>query len=220
MRNTRSFAALFGLVAALLFPAYAQTPAQGEHGFQGAEKWAKIFDDPARDEWQKPGEVTRALALAPGAAVADIGAGTGYFAVRLARALPKGRVTGVDTEPDMVRYLNERAKREGLANLSAQLGAADGPRLAAPVDLVIVVDTYHHIPQRERYFTRLRDALKPGGRIAIIDFRANAPMGPPARFLVPPERVKQEFARAGYELAQEHVFLPYQYFLVFRPKAR
>src|SRR5262249_56052324 len=77
-----------------------------EHRFSDAERWSKIFDDPARDAWQKPREVISALAVAPDAAVADIGSGTGYFAVRLARAAPKGVVYGVDTEPSMVRYLD------------------------------------------------------------------------------------------------------------------
>ena len=216
----RGCAAFLALAAA--FAVVAATPAQdhSRHSFDRAEKWALVLDDPARDAWQKPGEVIRALALAPDAAIADIGAGTGYFAVRLARAVPQGSVIGVDVEQDMVRYLAERAKREGLANLTTQLGAANDPRLPAPVDLVMLVDTYHHIPTRERYFVRLRDAFKPGGRLAIIDFHVDAPMGPPPRLRIPPERVKQELMRAGFELVQEHAFLPHQYFLVFRPAAR
>ena len=167
-----------------------------------------MFDNPARDAWQKPDEVIRALVLPPDAVVADIGSGTGYFAVRLARAVPRGRVFGVDIEPDMVRYLNERARREGLSNLASFRGDADDPRLPAPVDLAILVAVYHLIGAREQYFRRLRAALKPGGRVAIID----AP-----RF--PPEQVKQELARAGFAFAQEYSFLPDQYFLVFRPAA-
>ncbi|MGH8703578.1 MAG: class I SAM-dependent methyltransferase [Burkholderiales bacterium] len=167
-----------------------------------------MFDNPARDAWQKPDEVIRALVLPPDAVVADIGSGTGYFAVRLARAVPQGRVFGVDIEPDMVRYLNERAERESLSNLASYRGDADDPRLPVPVDLAILVAVYHLIGTREQYFRRLRAALKPGGRVAIID----AP-----RF--PPEQVKQELAHAGFELSQEHSFLPDQYFLVFRPAA-
>ncbi|MGH8621839.1 MAG: class I SAM-dependent methyltransferase, partial [Burkholderiales bacterium] len=171
-------------------------------------EWAPVFDDPARDTWQKPDEVIRALALPPDAVVADIGSGTGYFAVRLARAVPQGRVLGVDIEPDMVRYLNERARREGLSNLASYRGDADDPRLPAPVNLAILVSVYHLIGAREQYFRRLRAALMPGGRVAIID----APR-------IPPEQVKQELARAGFELAQEHSFLLDQYFLVFRSGA-
>jgi len=189
-----------------------------QHSFGAAEKWAKIFDDPARDEWQKPDEVLRALRLAPDAAVADIGSGTGYFAVRLARAVAKGKVYGVDAEPDMVRYLTERAGREKLTNLFARLGAAEDPGLPGPVDLVIIVDTYHHIPNRESYFRNLQKSLKPGGRLAIIDFTLDSPVGPPKSARIPAGRVKKELAGAGYNLAREHTFLPYQYFLEFVPQ--
>ena len=80
-------------------PAVAQSPQSHQHSFGDAEKWAHVFDDPKRDEWQKPHEVIQALALKPGAAVADIGAGTGYFAARLANMLGKGRVYAADVEP-------------------------------------------------------------------------------------------------------------------------
>src|SRR5882672_3034670 len=112
------------LAAALLFllvadPLAAQAPATHEHGFRDAEKWAQVFDDPARDAWQKPHEVIEALSLKPDAVVADIGAGTGYFAMRLASMLPRGRVYAIDVEPGMVKYLAERAQREGRKNMIA-----------------------------------------------------------------------------------------------------
>lgn len=203
--------------ALLSASALAQSAFQHPHRFGNAEKWARVFDDPARDAWQKPAEVVRALELAPDAAVADIGSGTGYFAVRLARAAHKGRVFGVDVEPDMVRYLSDRARKEGLANLVSVAGAPDDPRLPAAVDRILMVDVYHHVSDRERYFRKLRGYLRPGGRIAIIDYRPNAPFGPAKSMRVAPDRVKAELKRAGYELAAEHAFLPNQYFLVFRP---
>jgi SAM-dependent methyltransferase len=209
-----------GLAASLFGSAYAQSPGHLGQRFDNAEEWARVFDDPERDAWQKPDEVIRALALPRNAAVADIGSGTGYFAVRFARAVPQGRVFGIDIEPDMVRYLNERAKREGLGNLTSIFGAADDPRLPAPVDLAIVVDVYHHIGAREQYFRSVRDALKPGGRLAIIDFRPDASIGPPKRDRIGPEQVKRELGRAGFELVREHAFLPHQYFLVLRPAAK
>jgi SAM-dependent methyltransferase len=216
IRTIRRAAAALAILA-LALPALAQTVDHSRHSFGGAEKWSQVFDDPARDEWQKPDDVIRALKLAPEALVADIGAGTGYFAVRLARAVPKGRVYGVDVEPDMVRYLNQRAQREGLANLTAVAAKPADPSLPAPVDLVILVDTYHHVSDRERYFRALRKGLKPGGRLAIVDFTPDSPVGPPKRARIPADQVKQELARAGYALAEEHGFLPNQYFLVFRP---
>jgi SAM-dependent methyltransferase len=198
-------------------PATAQSPHTHQHSFGDAEKWAQIFDDPKRDAWQKPHEVIEALRLNPDAVIADIGAGTGYFSVRFARMVPKGKVYGVDTEADMVKHLSERAKREGLKNLRTVTGKPDDPRLPEKADLIILVDVYHHIEGRERYFRRLQDTLRPGGRVAIIDFRLDAPDGPPRSARIPPERVKTELKSAGYALVQEHAFLPNQYFLIFRP---
>ena len=189
-----------------------------QHQFKDAERWAGAFDDPARDAWQKPDDVIRALAPAPGALVADIGSGTGYFAVRLARAVPQGHVYGADVEPDMVRYLTERARREGLANLTAVQAAPEAPRLPRPVDLILMVNTYHHVAERVAYFGRLREALRPGGRVAVIDFLPDAPAGPPRQARIPAAAVKEELGRAGYGLVTEHTFLPYQYFLVFAPR--
>lgn len=209
---------LFALALLGCTVVFAQTPHTHEHRFSGAERWARVFDDPARDRWQKPDEVVAALALAPDATVADIGAGTGYFAVRLARAVPKGRVYAVDIEPDMVRYLGERAKRESLPNVRPVLGKPDDPSLPEPVDRVLIVDTYHHISDRVAYFGRLRERLKPGGAVAIVDFTLESPVGPPRSARVAADVVRVEMQRAGYALAAAHDFLPHQYFLVFRPR--
>lgn len=203
------------LLVALAAPVWAQ--AQHTHRFSGAERWAQVFDDPARDRWQMPQQVIEALRLAPGAAVADIGAGTGYFAVRLAQALPQGRVFAVDVEPDMLRHIEDRARRLQLGCLRPVLAAADDPKLPQPVDRVLLVNTYHHIGGREAYFRRLAAFLKPGGAVAIIDYTSASPFGPPPSSRLPAATVRDEMQRAGYALAAEHAFLPHQYFLVFAP---
>ena len=208
---------LTACMGALAAPAAAQSPNTHEHSFGDAQKWSQVFDDPKRDAWQKPHEVIQALALKPDAVIADIGAGTGYFSMRFAHMVPKGRVYGVDTEPDMVKHLAERAKRDGLANVTAVAGAPDSPRLPEKADVVVLVDVYHHVGDRERYFRKLQDSLKAGGRVAIIDFRLDSPVGPPKSARMLPEQVITEMKRAGYALAKEHTFLPNQYFLVFQP---
>lgn len=205
------------LILTLLPAAAAQSHHTGHHRFNDAEKWAKRFDDPKRDVWQKPHEVIQALKLTPDAVIADIGSGTGYFAVRFAHMTPQGKVYGVDTEPDMVKYLNERAKREGLKNIQSIAATPGDARLPEKADLIILVDVYHHIDKREAYFKQLQASLKPGGRLAIIDFKLDSPEGPPVAARIAPERVKKELAGASYTLAQEHAFLPYQYFLIFQP---
>jgi predicted methyltransferase len=187
--------------------------------FADAEGWARVFDDPERDAWQKPGEVIAALRLPPEGTVADIGAGTGYFTVRLAQALPRGRVIASDIEPDMVRHVEQRARSLGLVNVAAVLAAADDPRLPDGLDCVLLVNTYHHIGDRVAYFRRLAARLKPEGTVAIIDYRRDSPSGPPAAMRLAPQTIVAEMTRAGYALAAEHTFLPRQHFLVFRRAA-
>ena len=187
-----------------------------EHRFDKPEVWAARFDDPARDAWQKPDMVIAALNLKPGQSVADVGAGTGYFTVRLAKLGASPKVYASDIEPAMVTYLKERAAKEGLKNIFPVLAAADTPNLPEPVDVVLIVDTYHHIGDREAYFRRLTKSLKPGGRVAIIDYRPDSPEGPPKEFRFPPEQCISEMQRAGFKLAAQHDFLPRQHFLVFQ----
>ena len=217
------------LILCALMPVWSalmttQTSAQSHHGghhsFQDAAAWAKKFDDPKRDASQKPAEVIQALQLKLDAVVADIGAGTGYFAVKFARAVPQGRVYAVDAEPDMVKYLGERARQEGLGNLIPILAETAHPRVPEKADLIILVNTYHHIHKREIYFRELKSTLNPGGRLAIIDFRMDAPEGPSPKMRIAPQRVQNELAEAGYRLAQDLAFLPNQYCLIFEPAAR
>jgi len=208
----------FTVLILCLANAFGQTPHTHQHGFTDADNWARVFDDPARDSWQKPHEVILALKLAPDAKVADIGAGTGYFAARLAHMTPKGRVYAVDLEPDMVQYLAERAKREGLNNLVAVQARADSAELPESVDRVLIVDTYHHIGDRIVYFKRLKGSLKPDGEVAIIDFTSDSPIGPPKGARISARKVAEEMKLAGYRQVAQHGFLPNQYFLVFQPE--
>jgi SAM-dependent methyltransferase len=186
--------------------------------FDDAAKWAKEFDNPERDAWQKPEEVLNALHLRGNAIVADLGSGTGYFAVRLAKRLPEGKVFAADIEEDMVRYLAGRAHNEHLPNIVPVQTSAEAANLPEPADLILVVDTFHHIGNRSEYFSKLKSSLRAGGRLAIVDFKADSPVGPPPEHRIPPERVVEELDAAGYALLETHSFLPRQYFLVFQPR--
>ena len=119
----------------------------------------------------------------------------------------------------MVKYLAGRAKREQRDNVIAVAGTPEDPRIPEKADLILMVDVFHHIEDRARYFSKLRASLKPGGRIAIIDFRLDSPEGPPRDARIAPDRVISELKGAGYALAKEHRFLPNQYFLVFQPES-
>jgi hypothetical protein len=142
------------------------------HRFEDAEKWAKEFDNPERDTWQKPEEILDALHLQRTSLVADIGAGTGYFSVRIAKRIPEGKIFAADIEPDMVRYLGERARREHLINLVPVQASADAVNLPEPVDVALVVDTYHHIGMSNR--TQLRPPVSRARTTPLTEPRPSA----------------------------------------------
>lgn len=187
------------------------------HRFENAEHWAARFEGSEREAWQRPARVIEALTLQEDHRVADIGSATGYFPVRIAPHVPRGRVWGVDVEPDMVRYLNARARREGIGHLFSALGTATDPLLPEPMDRVLLVDTYHHIEGRPAYFTRVARGLRPGGRIVIVDFKpGDLPIGPKAPMKIAPERVEAEMREAGCAvLARDDESLPYQFIRTF-----
>lgn len=199
-------------------PPAGQKPDHMQHRFDDPDRYAQQFDDPARDAWQLPDRVVAALGLKAGQSVADIGAGTGYFSMRLARSAAAPVVFAVDIEPKMVEYLNDRVAKEGLKNVTPVQGGIDSPNLPAPVDTILVVDTYHHIANRQAYFSKLRASLKSGGQLAIIDFKKDAPDGPPVEFRFTAEQITEELGKAGYRLASSHAFLPRQLFLVYQVK--
>jgi cyclopropane fatty-acyl-phospholipid synthase-like methyltransferase len=195
--------------------AAVQKPDHMEHSFADVDRYAKSFDDPSRDAWQMPDRVIAALGLKSGQTVADIGAGTGYFTVRLARSAAAPKVFAVDIEPKMVEYAQQRAMREGLKNVVAVRAGADRSNLPEPVDVVLIVNTYHHLPSRVAYFTALKTFMKPGGRLAIVDFTKESPDGPPVEFRFTPDQVTAELAMAGFTLQTQHSFLPRQMFLIY-----
>lgn len=184
--------------------------------FEDPELWAKTFDDPQRVEWQKPEQLVAALRLKPSARVAEVGAGTGFFLKYLSKSVPRGKVYLLDVEPKMVDYLNRRILRDGFARAAAFLSKPDQAQIPEKVDLVLFVNTYHHIEARTEYFKKLRDSLRPGGRIAIVDFKMESTIGPPASMKVEPARAIQEIEAAGFAASKSFDFLTEQYFLVFQ----
>lgn len=197
---------------------------QDEYRFKEPALWAEQFDAPSRDKWQKPQAVIQALQLKPGQTVADIGAGTGYFAIKFARVVgPQGRVIALDRESSMVRYLKKRAKKESLNNLIVRKSPKNNPGLEKQsVDLIFFCNSYHHI-HNPNYLKALAKALKKNGKVAVIDIKPNAPRLFPAtaRFKrhikLSAQAVVADFKQAGFSLDKEFGFLPYQYFLEFKP---
>ncbi|HVN83511.1 MAG TPA: class I SAM-dependent methyltransferase [Candidatus Binatia bacterium] len=200
-------------------PHHGPHDATAHHSFANVEQWTKVFDDPTRDAWQKPTELVAALPITPGMAVADLGAGTGYFSRYLSNAVgARGTVFAVDPEPNLVAHLRERAEHEHTVNVVPVLASLDNPRLPnGGVDLVLIVDTFHHIDDRLNYFRRLQRVLKPDGRVAVVDFKKEPlPVGPPPEHKLARDQVVDELQTAGYRLTAEPAILPYQYVLVFQ----
>lgn len=183
------------------------------HRFDDPQRWAREFDDPDRDAWQRPEEVVRLMEIAPGATVADLGAGTGYFLKHLSKAVgPEGRVLALDIEPSMVEYMRDRATREGLANVEARVVAGDDPGLAAgSAHRVLIVDTWHHIPDRPAYGRKLAAGLAPGGAVLVVDFPLDGTRGPPPHARIAPEQVVRELEAAGMRAQIVEESLPDQY---------
>jgi arsenite methyltransferase len=211
----------FALVL-LASAARAQEPQTAHHGFRDTEYWARAFEAPERAKWQKPDQVVSALNLKPGQTVVDIGAGTGYFTRRFARVVgPSGRAIGLDIEPGMIEYMHTDAKKLNLSNYQARLVKPDDPELAPrSADLIFFCDVLHYIDDRVAYLRKLEPALKPGGRVAVIDFKKTAPLGPPAPMKIPVQEMIAQFNKAGYRVVNDHQFLPYQYFLEFAPASQ
>lgn len=184
------------------------------HRFDDAAHWAKVFDDPARDRWQEPDRVIAALALTTEMTVADVGAGTGYFAVRLAPLVKE--VIATDIETTLVDHIAQRAAHAGITNLRAQLTPPDDPQLAG-IDRILVVDVWHHLGDRRAYARKLAAALTAGGFVAVVDFKLDAKLGPPAKHRLAPAAIIADLAAAGLD-ASVALELPEQYVVIARKR--
>jgi SAM-dependent methyltransferase len=191
--------------------------ARDEHGnpVDLAAYLAKL-ESPERAAWQKPDELVAALRLAPGAVAADVGAGPGYFTLRLARAVgPSGTVFGLDVDPRMTELLVQRARAAGLANVAPVLAPGGDGLPPRPCDLILLVNAFHHFPDGPGYLARLAGALAPGGRLALVDFHeGELPVGPPPDHRVTRAQIDRAVTAAGLRVVEEPGFLPYQHFLL------
>jgi ubiquinone/menaquinone biosynthesis C-methylase UbiE len=176
-----------------------------------------LLEPPDREAWQKPDQVMDALHIAEGTTVADLGAGGGWFTVRLARRVGKqGRVFALDVQRLMIAAIERRVQREGLTNVVAVLSELDDPRLPAPTDAVLIVDAFPEMDDPVAVLRNVARMLKPQGRIGIIDYReGEGGPGPDPQDRVAPASVIATAAEAGLKLVDEHKFLRYQYFLIF-----
>jgi ubiquinone/menaquinone biosynthesis C-methylase UbiE len=173
-----------------------------------------------REELEQPDRVIATMQLKPGDVVADIGSGSGYFTRRLARAvLPSGTVYGVDIQPEMNEILAENCKKEGINNVEIVLSEEADPKLPPnSIDWMLLVDVYHEFQQPKPMLAKMLDALKPGGHVALLEYRLLGDTGAHIKIdhRMSVEQVLAEWLPAGFELEKRHEFLPTQHFFVFR----
>jgi ubiquinone/menaquinone biosynthesis C-methylase UbiE len=207
---------LVALIAA--FPR-AQTQQQGgSHGRLFPPSDLGLLDAPDRDLWQRPDQIMDAMGIADASVVADIGAGSGWFTIRLARRVgPRGLVYAEDVQNEMITAISRRVGREGLSNVRPVLGLKNDPRLPLQsLDAVLMVDTYHEMENRVAVLANVARALKPQGRIGVIDFKLDGTgPGPSQEERVSPDVVVKDAKEAGLRLIRQEPFLQYQYFLIF-----
>ena len=218
-RGRRAVALTALLVLAALVPALAGADSPRRPapvmGWQGAA-WLERAD---RDEEQRPDEVIRKMGLRDGQVVADLGAGSGYFTRRMAQAVaPTGRVYAVDVQPEMIALLKDNLEKAGLTNVVPVLGTADDPKLPREsLDWILLVDVYHELQQPKAVLARVREALKPTGRVALVEYRLEGLTALHIReeHRMSPKQVLAEWEPAGFRLVKRHEFLPTQHFFVF-----
>lgn len=176
-----------------------------------------LLQGPDRDQWQKPDQIMDTLGIADGSVVADLGAGGGWFTLRLARRVgPNGRVYAEDIQRQMIEALGRRVQRENLSNVTPVLGTATDPRLPPGLDAVLIVDAYHEMDDPVTLLRNVGRSLKPHGRLGVVDFVAGAGgPGPSPDRRVDPESVIVTAAAAGFHLVARESVAPFQFLLVF-----
>jgi ubiquinone/menaquinone biosynthesis C-methylase UbiE len=186
----------------------------GVMGYQGAD-W---LDRPERVEEEEPDIALDALKLTPGSTVADVGAGSGYMSVKMARRVgPAGKVYANDIQPEMLTILRQRLTREKITNIEPVLGTVNDPKLPAnAIDLILMVDVYHEFQQPQIMLRRMRESLKPGGRLVLLEYRKedpSIPIRPDHKMSV--AEAKLEVEAEGYTLSRVDEVLPRQHILIF-----
>jgi SAM-dependent methyltransferase len=208
------------LLCAVVGVTAASVQAQSRHGKLFPPQNLGLLEGPDRDAWQKPDQIMDALEIADGSAVADLGAGGGWFTIRLARRVgPNGVVYAEDIQKQMLEATFRRVAREGLRNVRTVLGTADDPRLPLEsLDAVLILDVYHEMEDPVALLRNLRRSLKPAGRVGIVDYKKDGyGPGPALEDRVEPDAIVRDAAAAGLRLLKRETFLPYQFLLILGP---
>ena len=221
MRIPRAVAASFVLLAVCACAAQPAPVSPADRRPATVMSWrgADWLERAGREQEQRPDEIISTMGLKDGDVVADFGCGTGYFARRMARAVaPRGRVYAVDIQPEMLGLLKRLVDKDGLGNVVPVLAETDDPKLPAGVlDWILLVDVYHELQRPKATLARLREALAPNGKVAVIEYRLEGLTALHIReeHRMSPTQVLAEWGPAGFRLTARHEFLPTQHFFVF-----
>jgi len=185
--------------------------------FADTQKYIDFLERSDRAAWQKPDAVIKELHLSGNEKIADVGAGSGYFTFRFARALPKGKVYAIDIYPEMLRHIHHKVMTEGVRNIEVIKSTPDDPTIPPGVDLVFVCDVLHHVKEREAWLRKLSSQMKKGAQLAVIEFKeGDLPEGPPAAVKIPKKKLIGMIAENNFKMEREKPdILPYQTFLMF-----
>jgi SAM-dependent methyltransferase len=185
--------------------------------FEEVEKYIAFLERADRAKWQKPDEVVKALGLRGDEVLVDLGAGSGYFSFRFAKALPKGRVYALDTQAEMVRHIHHKAMQEGVPNVQGQIIKPHDPAIPSATNIVFICDVLHHVQDRPAWLKKLHAETPSGAKLVLIEFRSGKlPEGPPEQVKIPKDKLVELCKGAGFTLKEDKSkVLPYQEFLVF-----
>ncbi len=188
--------------------------------FEQIEQYIQFLEREDRAVWQKPDEVVAALALQPGETVVDLGAGSGYFAFRMASKLDSGKVIAGDVEAEMIRHVHHNAMLKGIQNVEVTLIDKDKPQVPSQTDRLFVCDVLHHVANLGDWLKHVSNQVKPGCKFDVIEFKeGEIPDGPPENMRIKRDALEKAMAEAGFEVKKDlSDLLPYQYFLEFEKK--
>jgi SAM-dependent methyltransferase len=206
------------VLVALVLTSPAASQQRQQHGRLFPPENLPELEGPDRDVWQRPEQVMDALNIAEGSIVADLGAASGWFTIRLARRVgPNGRVYAEDIQPQMIEVIKRRLPRENLTNVETRLGTADDPDLPiGKLDAILIVEAFHEMERPVALLRNAARALKSKGRLGIVEFTmTGGGPGPPMDERVDPERIIREASEAGLTLIARPNILRFQYMLVF-----
>jgi ubiquinone/menaquinone biosynthesis C-methylase UbiE len=211
---------LTALVVAAAFSAVATPDAaqRQQHARLFPPELLGLLEGPDRDEWQQPDRIMDALGIYDSARVADLGAGGGWFTIRLSRRVgPNGVVYAEDIQPQMIEAIKRRIASLNIKNVQPILGTAEDPRLVPDLNAVLIVDTYPQLPDPVAVLRHVAKALAKNGRLGIVDWKPDGSggPGPPLEERLDPDVIKRDAASAGLVLKSYETFLRYQYLLVF-----